>query len=235
MGSATPYGKFPLETWDGTTSSAPDVLTDKTPDTIFAARYRAEIQALETVLISYLDALEKLNAYGPGDSVLGVKADGTELEYKVLVDGPGIIITHTPTGITITAEVGTVTMQNDNAGTIVIGQAVYTKNNGNVDLAQADAAGTVEVLGLVRDTSIATGTSGEIQTDGTLTATTGEWDNVTGETGGLTPGAVYYLDPNTPGSLTQTAPTTTGDFVIRVGKAIATTTMAISISQPILL
>jgi len=59
--------------------------------------------------------------------------------------------------------------------------------------------------------------------------------NVTGETGGLTPGAVYYLDPDTPGNLTQTAPTTTGDFVVRVGRAISATAMEISVSQPILL
>ena len=132
-------------------------------------------------------------------------------------------------------EVDVVSKQNDNAGAIVIGQPVYTKANGNVDLAQADAGATVEVLGLVRDASIAAAASGEIQTDGVLTATTGEWDNVTGETGGLTAGAVYYLDPDTPGNLTQTAPTTTGDFVVRVGRAISATAMEISVSQPILL
>ena len=133
------------------------------------------------------------------------------------------------------AEVDVVSKQNDNVGSIAIGQPVYTKSNGNVDLAQADAGATVEVLGLVRDASIAAAASGEIQTDGVLTGTTGEWDNVTGETGGLTPGAVYYLDPDTPGNLTQTAPTTTGDFVVRVGRAISTTAMEISVSQPILL
>ena len=44
-------------------------------------------------------------------------------------------------------EVDVVSKQNDNAGAIVIGQPVYTKTNGNVDLAQADAGATVEILG----------------------------------------------------------------------------------------
>jgi hypothetical protein len=133
------------------------------------------------------------------------------------------------------SEVDVVAKQNDNLGSIVIGQPVYTKSNGNVDLAQADAGATVEVLGLVRDSSIAAAASGAIQTDGVLSATTGQWDTVTGETGGLTAGAVYYLDPSTPGTLTQTAPTTVGQFVVRVGRAISTTEMEISVSQPILL
>jgi hypothetical protein len=132
-------------------------------------------------------------------------------------------------------EVDIVTKQNDNVGSIVIAQAVYTKSNGNVDLAQSDAGATVEVLGLVRDSSIAAAASGAIQTDGVLSATTGQWDTVTGETGGLTAGAVYYLDPSTPGNLTQTAPSTVGQFVVRVGRAISTTEMEISVSQPILL
>lgn len=132
-------------------------------------------------------------------------------------------------------EVDIVTKQNDNVASIIIAQAVHTKPNGNVDLAQADAGATVEVLGLVRDSSIAAAASGAIQTDGVLSATTGQWDTVTGETGGLTAGAVYYLDPSTPGNLTQTAPSTVGQFVVRVGRAISTTEMEISVSQPILL
>jgi hypothetical protein len=126
-------------------------------------------------------------------------------------------------------------MTNDNAGSIVICQPVYTKVNGNVDLARANASGTTEVLGLVHDTSIAASASGNILVDGVLTATTGQWDAVTGDSGGLTPGSIYYLSAATAGNLTKTAPTTVGQYVVRVGRAISATKMDLMIMAPILL
>ena len=135
----------------------------------------------------------------------------------------------------MSSEVDVISKTNGNAGPIVICQAVYTKGDGDVDLAQADASGTVEVLGLVKEASISASSSGAIQTDGVLSATTGQWDNVTGDTGGLTPGAVYWLDPSTPGGLTDTAPTTVAQYVCRLGKAVSTTELEISIEPPILL
>jgi hypothetical protein len=126
-------------------------------------------------------------------------------------------------------------MTNDNAGSIVICQAVYTKANGNVDLAKADASGTKEVLGLVHDALILTTESGNILVDGVLTATTGQWDTVTGGSGGLTPGAIYYLSAATAGRLTSTAPTTVGQYVVRVGRALSATKMDMMIMAPILL
>lgn len=124
---------------------------------------------------------------------------------------------------------GLFTRTNNNAGAIVIGQAVYVDGAGTVDLAQADAAGTKDVLGLVADTSIAAAATGAIITDGVLTATTGEWDIVTGQTGGLTTGVKYFLDETTAGSLTTTAPTTSGDFVCPIGIAMSTTELEITI------
>jgi len=131
------------------------------------------------------------------------------------------------------SEVDVVSLTNNNASPIVIGAPVYTDVASGVDLAQADASATIEVLGLVQAVSIAAAASGFIQTDGVLAATTTQWDAVAGTTGGLTPGAIYYLSEATPGILTETAPTTGGQFVVRVGKAISTTEMEISISQPI--
>lgn len=133
------------------------------------------------------------------------------------------------------AEVDVVAMTNNNIAAIVIGTPVYCDAANGVDKAQADASGTVEVLGLVKDVSIAAAASGDIQTDGILSATTVQWDAVAGTTGGLTAGAIYYLSPDTAGLLTETAPTTVGDYVVRVGKAISTIEMEISISVPILL
>jgi hypothetical protein len=131
------------------------------------------------------------------------------------------------------AEVDVVSMTNANAGSIVIGAPVYVSAAGAVDLGKADAAATVQLLGLVRDTSITTSESGNIQTDGVLTASTDQWDAVVGTTGGLAAGAVYYLSEATAGLLTATAPTTAGQFVVRVGVALSTVALDITIEPPI--
>jgi len=135
----------------------------------------------------------------------------------------------------VVTEVDIVSRVNSNASPIVIGAPTYPDGNGSVDLAQANASGTVEVLGLVQETSIAAAASGYIITDGILVATTGQWDAVTGETGGLVAGTVYYLDASTAGKLVITAPTSAGQYVVRVGKGLSTTEMEISVSPPVLL
>lgn len=131
------------------------------------------------------------------------------------------------------SEVDVVSETNDNASPIVIGNAVYAKSDGDVDLARANAQGTVQVEGLVKDASIAAAAAGIVQTDGVLVATTGEWDAVTGGSGGLTPGSAYYLSATTAGMLTTTAPSSAGQFVVRIGLAISATEMDISITPPI--
>lgn len=128
----------------------------------------------------------------------------------------------------------TVDKINDNAGTMPPGHAVYAKANGHVDSAQANAAGTTECLGLAAEEILTTAT-GPIQTAGTLVLTTGQWDTITGQTGGLTPGAYYYVSPTASGSLTTTAPTTAGQFVAPVGLAHSTTEMEIRPERAILL
>lgn len=151
----------------------------------------------------------------------------------VIVDGQ---IQQLQAGDTLDAvvnEVDVVSKQNGNAGALVKCTPVYVKGTGEVDKAQANAAATVEVLGLVKDTSIASGASGSVQTDGVLSATTAEWDAVAGTTGGLSPGTIYYLDPSNPGLITETAPTATGQYVVRVGLALSETELDISTQEPI--
>lgn len=123
-----------------------------------------------------------------------------------------------------------VSRTNNNALSIEIGQPVYTDGAGSVDLAQADAQGTIRISGLVADVAIAPAASGEITVDGIIDATTTQWDAVTGETGGLTVGD-YFLDAATAGMLTQTAPST--GFVVRVGHALSTTEFELEVQQPI--
>ena len=124
---------------------------------------------------------------------------------------------------------------NDEAGAIVIGAPVYNDANDGVKKAKADASGTKDVIGLVRDTSITNGVAGGIQVNGVLTATTGQWDAVFGTTGGLTKGTRYYLSAATAGLGTATAPSTVGQYVVELGVAISTTELKIDIKSPILL
>lgn len=144
----------------------------------------------------------------------------------VIINGQ---IQQIPSGDTLSAassEVDVVSKTNDNAGAITIGTPVYVKANGAVDKANSAAAGTAKVLGLVKDASISASGAGFIQTDGVLAATTGAWDTVTGGSGGLTAGSIYYLS-TTAGQLTTTAPSGAGQYVMKVGLAISTTEMEI--------
>lgn len=119
---------------------------------------------------------------------------------------------------------------NSNIAAITIGQPVYIQGADTVDLALADAKATSGVIGLVSDASIDSSVVGTILTDGILTST--DWTAVVGEAT-LTVGSVYFLSDVTAGTLTTTAPTTTGSFVTRVGTAISTTTLEVTISRPI--
>lgn len=127
-----------------------------------------------------------------------------------------------------------ITAQNSNAGTIVIGSPVYTTANDTVDLADADNVAKVNVIGFVKDISIASTAIGDIQTDGIITATIAQWDAISPEIGGLIAGAIYYLS-DTAGEITRVSPTTTGWSIVRLGIALSTTDFKIEIQPPILL
>ena len=151
----------------------------------------------------------------------------------VLVSGQIQQISSSDTLDAVVSEVDIVTKANGEASAVVIGNAVYVFSGTQIKKGQANALGTSDVLGLMKDVSVAAAASGSIQTDGILTATTVQWDAVTGASGGLTPGSVYYLDPTTSGRLTVTAPSTVGQQVVRIGKALSTTEMDISCEPPI--
>jgi hypothetical protein len=137
----------------------------------------------------------------------------------VIINGQ---IQQIPAGDTLAAassEVDVVSMTNANAGAITVGMPVYVSAAGSVNKASAGAAGTAKVLGLVKDASIAAAGSGFVQTDGVLSSA--DWTDVTGTTN-LTPGAIYYL-ATVAGQLTSTAPTGSGQYVMKVGMAISAT------------
>lgn len=136
----------------------------------------------------------------------------------------------------IVAEQEAVTLTNDESSVaLVIGMAVYIDAASGCKRAEANAAATAKVIGLVKDVSITAAQPGSINTSGVIVATTTQWDAVAGTTGGLVPGTVYYLSDAAPGSLTATAPTTVGSLVVPVGIGISTTEMKIEIKPSILL
>lgn len=154
----------------------------------------------------------------------------------VLINGR---LSQIPAGDTLSAvvsEVDSFNLTNGNASAIVICSPVYLTGVADTcNLARADASGTADTFALVSATSIAAAASGAVQTDGFFTATTAQWDAITGQTGGLTPAAAYFLSAATAGRLTTTAPTATGQFCCYVGKAISSTVLEISLDRAIAL
>ncbi len=128
-----------------------------------------------------------------------------------------------------------IVLTNDEVGSTVIGTPVYMDAASGFKKARANAAGTKNVIGLQRDTSITAAASGSVQTNGVLHATTGQWDTVTGGSGGLTFNTKYWLDPSTAGMITSTAPSTGGQYVAPIGIALSTTDLKIEIEETILL
>lgn len=113
---------------------------------------------------------------------------------------------------------------------ISAGQPVYGLSGLTaVGVARADTAAKSKVAGVaVADTGA--GFSCSYLADGRLELS--DWTSATGSAS-LVPSAVYYLSLT--GGLTTTAPTTTGELVVRVGKARGTTVLDIEISPPVLL
>ena len=104
---------------------------------------------------------------------------------------------------------------------------------GGFQPARANDLGTARVIGLIGAIQIGPGASGLIVSFGNLQATTAEWNAVTGQNSGLTPGAVYYLSDVVPFRLATNPPLTTGDFVTRIGQALTPTVMFLNIQPPI--
>lgn len=133
-------------------------------------------------------------------------------------------------------EVDFLTVQNESGGSLVIGTPIYFTGTANeVDNAKADALATARVAGLVSDVSIADASPGGALTNGRLTATTTQWDAITGQTGGLTPGDKYYLDPATAGKLTATPPSADGQVMAPIGQAVSSTVMSVDVDRIVVL
>jgi hypothetical protein len=125
----------------------------------------------------------------------------------------------------------------ESATALVFGTPTYFSASDSVKRAQANAKSTSRLAGLVYDASISAGAIGNIATSGVIVGTTTQWDAVTGQTGGLSFGADYFLDAATPGKLTTTAPNTaaSGQCNTFVGRGGSPTEFELNFELPILL
>lgn len=132
---------------------------------------------------------------------------------------------------------GTVNISKTNGDTqnLDIGTPVYLDTGSNtVKRARANNATTTRVFGLLAQ-DIAQAASGIVQVFGVMAASTADWDAVTGQTGGLTPGVYYYCSADTAGKLTVTPPSTEGQYVARVGWGVSSTEMHVDVEPSVLL
>lgn len=126
-----------------------------------------------------------------------------------------------------------ISKQNAEVDGIIAGTLVYNFNGTQMKRAKANSDLTKTVLGIVINSLISPDSSGLVQTEGIVSLITTEWDAVTGDVGGLSPGAVYFLSDTDDGFLTLNAPDITNRYVCRVGMAINSTDLLVNIEPPI--
>jgi CBS domain-containing protein len=104
---------------------------------------------------------------------------------------------------------------NANAGAITARQIAFVTALGEIDLAKADdvLTGADQVLVVVKDASIASAATGQVYFRGAV---------VPGFSS-LTIGATYFISAATAGDITAVAPSASGDYVYKVGRAISAT------------
>lgn len=141
----------------------------------------------------------------------------------VLTDGE---IEQLQVGDSLSPVPNSLALENGDSGTIPIGNPVYISSADT--FIHADGENLPDVIGLTAEEILATAT-GNVQVSGKLVATTAEWDAVTGQTGGLTPGGAYYLGYF--GGLSAIPPAS--GYLTRLGIAINSTDLEIKISRPI--
>ena len=113
---------------------------------------------------------------------------------------------------------------------LVPGSPVYIKNNAHFGLAQGDAFPQSRFAGFSRTTTAPT-FAAEVISGGPLELTTAEWDAITGQVGGLTPGIPYFLSTAVAGRITTVPPSSS--FSVKVGKAVTPTTLDVDPRNPI--
>lgn len=108
-------------------------------------------------------------------------------------------------------------------------QPVFAYSSSSVRRALAtESSAAWKVIGLSINTVLQSGI-GNFQGEGVLTATTAEWDAVTGDVGGLVPNKTYFLSSTQVGKITLVPPSNPGDYLCRIGVGHSSTSMYIDL------
>lgn len=114
---------------------------------------------------------------------------------------------------------------------LTIGMPVFAYSPTGVRRAVAtESSGAWKVIGLTINTVLQAGI-GNFQAEGVLTATTAEWDAVTGDVGGLVANKTYFLSSTQVGKITMTPPTGAGEYLCRIGVGYSSTSMYIDLGS----
>lgn len=124
-----------------------------------------------------------------------------------------------------------VSLINSSGGTVLVGAAVYSSAAGSFNSGSAGSFAAASIIGLIMQTTLV-GVSGLIQTNSVYTTDTASWDAIAGTAGGLAFGQYYWLS-TTPGHITSSPPTGSGQFVALIGFALSATQMRLMIQPPI--
>ena len=111
---------------------------------------------------------------------------------------------------------------------LLAGQPLRLLATGHLDLASATVAAHGEVSGLCAADTLA----GNGAPYSRKQVTRSDWSAIVGAAA-LAVGAVYYLAPSAPGTLTTTAPDQVGQYLVRVGVAVSETTLQAAIEPPV--
>lgn len=122
------------------------------------------------------------------------------------------------------SEVDVVVRTNDEGSTMPALSPVYINDSNGVMLARANNDSTRKVIGLARDEANAAA-SVTVQVNGIISGTAGEWDAICAESipSGLTANTDYFLSSATAGLITSSAPTGSGNWVVKVIRALSAT------------
>lgn len=121
---------------------------------------------------------------------------------------------------------------NASGGGVAPGTVVYINGAGQFGAAIASSYSTAGAVAFATN-QIPVSAAGKVATAGGLQLTTAQWDAITGGSGGLVPGLLYFLSPASAGKITTTPPTTPGQLVVVVGRALSPTVMLVAIQTPI--
>lgn len=117
----------------------------------------------------------------------------------------------------------TVSLVNDNAGSIVRGQAVYITAAGHCDLARSDSTqAKATCIGVVQSATTASGGSATVVLSGLV-------DTLTG----IVNGATYWLSA-TPGTLATSPDLTATHYRTQVAQGLSATQQSVQIQPPYL-